>query len=370
MVRLTGIVGSVGSLASALPLVVLLRDAGWTTTYLIAAGIGALVAVTVLAGLRARPPALAPGSATTNSATTGSAPRGDPGPAAGPATVTGPVRAGGSVRAAWSRAGTRLGMWSHFVAMFSSAVFGLLWGYPFLVDGQGLAPATAAILLSIVNLGGLYSGPLIGQFCARLPYHRSTLVLGIVAGTASVWSVVLLWPGRAPLWLLVVLVLTLAVDGPGSAIGFDYARTFNPSREMGRASGIVNVGGFAASILLVIGVGVTLDLLTPGARAGGGTAHYPLSAYRWAFSLQYLLWALGAAMVWRYRRVARRELAAERAGRGLAAGRTEIVRVAERVGLGLTDEPEPDQQGAVSATGHLPSIQRGAVTAGSPGRPG
>jgi hypothetical protein len=122
--------------------------------------------------------------------------------------------------------------------------------------------------------------------------------------------------------------VVLAINGPGSMIGFDYARTFNPASRIGGATGIVNVGGFVASITLIVGVGVVLDLLTP---AAAGT-RYSLDAFRWAFALQYVLWGLGVVQVVRYRRAARRQLAeqdpaayAAMRGRRWTAGRSEPV---------------------------------------------
>jgi MFS family permease len=275
-VQLTGMLGQVGSLASAVPLVLLLDAAGWRTSFLASAGFGVVALVLVTTALR-------------------DAPRPAP---AGPSGVV------AGLGAAWAQPGTRLGLWTHFVTQFSGTVFALLWGYPFLTQGQGLPPATAALLLSTLTVAGIAVGPLVGQFCGRLPYHRSTLVLAITAGSGLAWGVVLLWPGRAPLWLLVALVLVLAGNGPGSMIGFDYARTFNPASRLGGATGIVNVGGFGASILLIVGIGTVLDVLTPA-----GAAHPSLAAYRWAFALQYVLWVVGAVQVLRYRRAARRDLA-------------------------------------------------------------
>ncbi len=49
-----------------------------------------------------------------------------------------------TVRHAWLTPGTKLGLWSHFSAQFGSTVFALLWGYPFLVAGQGLSPPSLA----------------------------------------------------------------------------------------------------------------------------------------------------------------------------------------------------------------------------------
>ena len=52
-------------------------------------------------------------------------------------------------------------------------------------------------------------------------------------------------------------------------IGFDFARTFNPPNRLGTATGIVNVGGFVASLLTILLIGVLLDLRTGGAPSYG-----------------------------------------------------------------------------------------------------
>ncbi|MBO4210830.1 MFS transporter, partial [Micromonospora echinofusca] len=239
MVQLTGTLGQLGAILAAVPLVALLHHAGWTPAFLTAAALGATVLLLVLAAVRDTP---------------GRGPQAVP---AGPAAVR------GELAAAWSHPGTRLGLWTHFVTQFSGAVFALLWGFPFLVQAQGLSPTAAAWLLTLLTVASLASGPLVGYLCTRYPFHRSVVVFTITAGTAAVWAAVLAWPGPAPRWLLVVLVLVLAVNGPGSVIGFDYARTSNPLHRISSATGIVNVGGFVASILLILAVGVVLDLSTP-----------------------------------------------------------------------------------------------------------
>ncbi|MGV9767391.1 MFS transporter [Micromonospora tulbaghiae] len=291
LVQLTGTVGQLGAVLGAVPLVLLLHRAGWTPAFLTAAALGATVVLLVLVAVRDTPhaehaTALAPDLAT--------------------------VRR--RLAEAWAQPGTRLGLWTHFVTQFSGSVFALLWGYPFLVQGQGFSPTAAAGLLTVMTMVTLVCGPVLAHLCARYPFHRSVLVFAITAATAGMWAVVLAWPGRAPHALLVALVVVLAVNGPGSMIGFDYARSFNPVHRIGSATGIVNVGGFAASIVLILAVGLVLDLATPA-----GHDAPPLSAFRWAFAVQFLLWALGAAQVLRYRNAARRRLADERAAATVAA---------------------------------------------------
>jgi MFS family permease len=138
---------------------------------------------------------------------------------------------------------------------------------------------------------------LLGRLTARHPFHRSHLVLTVVASIAVTWTVVLALPGRAPLWLLVVLVSVTAIGGPVSMIGFDLARTFVPAEAMGRANGVVNIGGFGASLSAMALIGVLLDLVEPR----GATA-YDLGDFRVAMCGLFPFWALGTLQVVRYRR--------------------------------------------------------------------
>jgi MFS family permease len=206
---------------------------------------------------------------------------------------------GRALKLAWAEPGTRLGLWSHFSAQFGATVFALLWGFPFLVSGQGLTPGAASGLLIVMTVTTIVTSPLVGGFVTRWPYSRS-LILWIVGSIMTVWAVVLLWPGRAPLWLLVVLVVVLALGGPGSMVGFDLARTFNPPTRLGSATGIVNVGGFVASLGTVALIGIVLDKVAPG-----GPSTYTVGSFRAAMSVQYIVWVFGVVQILRFRRKAR-----------------------------------------------------------------
>jgi MFS family permease len=282
--QLTGMVGQLGQLLSAVPLVALLHHGGWSTAYLSIASLGILACVLAVLGIRDAPPG------------------------APPVTAIGTRQVWAQLREAWLHPGTRLGLWTHFSTQFSGTVFALLWGFPFLVSGQGLSTNAAGELMTLLVLTTMCAGPVFGRFVAMHPLRRSWLVLAIIGVTVTVWSVVLAWPGRAPIWLLVVLVLVLAVGGPGSMVGFDFARSFNPPARLGTATGIVNIGGFVASLVTMFALGVVIDLVAPG---GGGAAHsYPLSAFRAGWSVQYVIWAIGVIGILRTRRLVRHRMAA------------------------------------------------------------
>ena len=277
--QLTGIVGQTGQVLSAVPLVALLGGPGWTVAFLSAAATGVLAAALVLLVVRDQP--------------AGQARAGD----GGDRDVV------GDLVSAWRHPGTRLGLWTHFTTQFSGTTFALLWGFPFLVSGEGVRPSTASALLTLFVVVGMVNGPVLGVLVQRHPFRRSWLVLAVVAVNAAGWTLVLAWPGPAPLPVLVVLVLAMASGGPGSMIGFDFARSFNPPNRLGTATGIVNVGGFVASLVTILAVGLVLDLRT------GGTQDYTLADFRVAMSVQYVLWVVGVVAILVSRRRVRRRMA-------------------------------------------------------------
>ena len=273
IIQLTGILGQAGQIAAAIPLVALLEHSGWSTSFTTAGVIGLVMAVAAAAALV------------------------DPPSMRGPRRVASAREALDQLRLAWREPGTRLGLWTHFATQFSGVVFALLWGYPFLVEGEGRSPSEAGLLLTLLVVTGMFVGPLLGYLAGRWPFRRSVPVIAIVVGSAAMWTVVLLWPGRAPLALLILLVLVLASNGPGSMMGFDYARTENDPVRIGSANGIVNVGGFCASLGTILLIGIVLS-----AVSDGGPGSYTRDDFRLAMCVQYLFWAIGLAGVLHSRR--------------------------------------------------------------------
>jgi sugar phosphate permease len=178
---------------------------------------------------------------------------------------------------------------------FSVTVFALMWGVPYLTVAQGLSPGVAGGLLTISVVAAISSGIVVGILTGRHPHRRSRMVLAIISSNAVAWTVVLALPGQAPLWLLVVLVVVISVGGPGSMVGFDFARTFNPSATLGTAQGMVNMGGFVASLLVMQAMGVILD----------ATGEFSFESFRLAWTVQYAVWVLAVVGILITRRKAR-----------------------------------------------------------------
>ena len=175
-------------------------------------------------------------------------------------------------------------------------VFSLLWGLPYLISAQRHPESTASMLIMVLVLSTVAIGPMIGLFTSRHPLRRSWLILGVVAADVAVWTLILALPGPAPMWLLVVLVITLAAGGPGSVVGLDIARTANPRLNIGLAQSIANLGGFMATLFVLAAMGAVMT------AAGGFTPE----AFRVAWLVMYPVWALAVVGIVVTRRKARR----------------------------------------------------------------
>ena len=290
----TGNIGQLGQVLSAIPLSLLLHRNGWTPAFLSAAAMSLLAAVFV--GVL-----LSNGQPSTRVTDAAAADHAAPLPTA--------LR---QLRESLARPGTQLGFWSHFVTQSSGTVFSLLWGFPLLTAGLGYSPAAASGLLTLIVAAGVVSGPILGILTARYPMRRSNLVIGIVSMIGITWNTVLVWPGHPPFWLVVTLVVVLGIGGPGSLIGFDFARTFNPMRSLGSANGVVNVGGFLASFVMMYLIGLVLDLQNTARVAGGAASDvFEWDSFRIALLVQYLVIGTGMAFLFRARRRTRLRLHAD-----------------------------------------------------------
>lgn len=233
----TTAIGYLGNLAATVPLALLLAGPGWTPTFLTVGVVTALYAVVVAIRVKDTPEPV-------------------------PFVAREPVRArhlGRQISSVWRVPGTRLGFWVHFTTMFAPNVLAMLWGVPFLVQGEGLSQGTASALLTVFVFGSMVGGPLTGALISRRPSARMPLVGGYIAGAVGVWALLLAWSGPIPVAVLVPSFAFLTLGGPASMIGFALARDYNPLERVGTATGVVNVGGFVATTIAALVIGVLLQ---------------------------------------------------------------------------------------------------------------
>ena len=294
MTQLTGSIGQLGQVLSAVPVVALLHATGWRSTFLSVAAAGLVAAIAVLAVVRDAP--AVPDAPAAPDAVAGRAGllrrpwRREPRAAV--------PREPGALRAVLRDPGARLAFWMHFSGQFSNHVVVLLWGYAFFVEGQGRTPGEASALLTLNVVATVVAGPVVGLVVGRHPGARTPLALGVAGAIGLAWLAVTVPASPVPLAVLGVFVVVVAVGGPTSLVAFDVARSCTPAARLGTATGFVNTGGFVGALATMLAVGLVLD------RAGGGVRD--LEAFRAAFAWVAVPWSLGILGMLLGRRSARR----------------------------------------------------------------
>src|SRR3954467_7094573 len=130
LTALTSFLGALGQLLPTIPAPLALDGLGWTTTFAGAAAITAVLAAGALGVVRDAPAAARPATRDGDA----------PVPPARDAVLA-------TLRAAWSGRRTRKGFWAHFGLMTPFVTMTALWGYPWLVQAQGIPRSTAATWL-------------------------------------------------------------------------------------------------------------------------------------------------------------------------------------------------------------------------------
>src|SRR3954471_13268072 len=175
LTALTSLLGALGQLLTTVPAHLALDGLGWTATFAGTAALTALLAAGALGVVRDAP--------------------GTPGDDEATAVPPSHDRMLETLRAAWRQRRTRLGFWAHFGLMTPFVTMTALWGYPWLVEAQGISHATAASWLALAVVALALAAPVVGRLGGRGPYMQVRMAL--VTGTLLVlaWTAVLGWPG-------------------------------------------------------------------------------------------------------------------------------------------------------------------------------
>lgn len=263
-------IGQFGQILSAIPFAILLAFAGWETSFNIAATIALLSGISVLLIIKTDSP---PGVSHHEGM-----------------TIAKSVKLLGENL---KYSGTRMCFWIMFVSQSSGTVFALFWGVPFLIKGQGQTPVFASSMLFVQFALGLVVGGILGWVAVNRRAWRVRIFLSVGFAQVVSWLVLGFLPGRAPVWLLVVVVSAISIGAPTSMIAMDFSRNLIPAQRRGSANGFINVGGHLATFIMMAFAGLVLDLVQGANRAD---TPFTFEGFRWAMSTQVIVLLVGLTM--------------------------------------------------------------------------
>lgn len=263
--------GQIGQIVSAIPFSFVLHASGWVTAFAVWATIALILGIAAWIWIADEP------SATEHQ----------------PVILKERI---GLLRESVKLPSTRMAFWVHFTTQSSTTVIVLLWGVPFLEQAEGLPKSTVVAILSSFVVIGFVFGLLFGQLCAHRPQWRKLALTSTTTLMLVSWVVLLAYPGKAPIWLVIGWLVATSMNAPASMVAFDYTRQYVPKKELGSTNGFVNIGGFLATFSMMFVIGVVLDVYYNSVGKAAGLPLYSLDGFRIAFVTVLVVIGFGLSM--------------------------------------------------------------------------
>lgn len=175
------------------------------------------------------------------------------------------------------------------------AVFGGLWGNPFLQEAYHFGRLEAANYISLIFVGLAVGGPLLGWLSDRYQVRLRVMAAGTAVALVSMSAVIYLPMAH----ILLASMLFIFGVGTGSfMLGFATGKDINPTKLAATVIALINTGDAIFGAVTEPLVGKMLDHLWQG-RSLLGVHYYTVKSYQMSLSILvlYLLLALGLTLV-------------------------------------------------------------------------
>ncbi len=161
------------------------------------------------------------------------------------------------------------------------AVFGGLWGNPFLQEAYGLSREGSASLISTIFLGLAIGSPLLGLLSDRLSKRFEVMMVGLVVSLVMLCFAIYC---PMPPMLLAVCLFTFGFGTGAFMLAFALGRDLNKIVLAASVVGLINTGDALVGACTEPLVGKVLDSLWAGEIVNG--AHYfSVSSYQLALGV-------------------------------------------------------------------------------------
>lgn len=157
-----------------------------------------------------------------------------------------------SQRQAWATFLCHFGLVGTYVGFIGS------WAVPYGIHVYGMTRSGASQLIMMGLIGGLIGAPLTSLISSRLESIKTLYVIAHFINLVS-WSTFILYDGKPPFFILVILFLVIGYCNGASTLTFAAVRQSFPIKEVGVVSGFANTGGFLSAVLLPSIFGKVLD---------------------------------------------------------------------------------------------------------------
>ena len=146
----------------------------------------------------------------------------------------------------------------HFGAVGTYVGFIGSWAVPYGMNVYDMTRSHASQLIMIGLFGAIIGAPLTGWISSRIgSIKRPYIIIHMIIFVS--WIAFVLFSGKPPYYMLIILFLLIGYGNGASALTFAIVRKSFDIREVGVVSGFANTGGFLSAVLLPSIFGRVLD---------------------------------------------------------------------------------------------------------------
>ncbi len=149
--------------------------------------------------------------------------------------------------------------------MTTSALTGL-WGIAFIQTGYGVNKVTAGYAISMLFVGWLVGGPLMGAISDRVGNRKKVISVTIFLTILSILPIIY-WTGM-PLVATYILLFCVGLFSSAQLLNFTFSTEINPHHIKGTAIACTNFVVAVGSAAILPVVGIFLDLVSKEGSAG------------------------------------------------------------------------------------------------------
>lgn len=161
----------------------------------------------------------------------------------------------------------------------TTAGFASLWGIPFLMIEYGLSKEMAGYVVSMIFVGWIVGGPLIGLFSDRFSKRKPFLFISIFLTALMLTPVIYI--SHLPIWLLFTLLFLVGFFSSAQLLNFSLAIEVNVLKAKGTSIAVTNFVVAVGSSIIQPFLGYLLDLGWDGTMKNG-VPFYSIEDYRQA----------------------------------------------------------------------------------------
>lgn len=155
------------------------------------------------------------------------------------------------------------GFFVHWTGLGTLVAFTMLWGVPILTIGMGQSSGYAGLALTLATVATVLAGPFVGMLSSRMGRKRWIATVSGSSVTIACWILLFLPVDPRGAAFGLAFAIVMGAMAPVSNLAFDSVREQVDRSILATGTGLANMGGWTAGIIIAQTTGLVLSWAAP-----------------------------------------------------------------------------------------------------------